>query len=106
MQTSKSIEDFFLDDKNNLELWDWEQDAGWWWKYRTWFWYWYDLKKWLYDLYYGQMVKLLPYHRCRLCKQEIDVDFIYNMNDLRNKYCLECYERECQEIIDKLTIDV
>jgi hypothetical protein len=115
MQTSKSIEEFFLDDHSDSDLWDWEghyRIGGWQtilnWSSNWGYWLGGNLagfRNWLYLIYYGLNTKRLGYHRCRTCNDEIDQQYMYDQGDLRSDLCLVCYDIECQKIIDSLTID-
>ena len=113
MQTSKSVEDFFLDEQNDSDLWHWERNI-----YSKYHWRslvdwssewlsgsWDGFKNWLYLLYHGSYLKRIAYNRCRLCQGEIDPEFLYQPSDLRHELCLSCYDIECQRIIEQLTLD-
>jgi len=110
MQSQKNIKDFF-DQHTDSDLWDWEDNYTkyTWPTFINWSTSWLTLKlssfrNWLYIIYYGIHVPRLSYNRCRNCKNEIDNQYLYDTSDLRNSLCLDCYDIECQKIINDLTI--
>jgi hypothetical protein len=56
----------------------------------------------IWKLYGANLVKKLPYNRCHICLNEIDPLYLYNLNDVRHKFCNICYEREAEKMIEEL----
>jgi len=56
----------------------------------------------IWKLYGANLVKKLPYNRCHLCQSELDPLYLYNLSDVRHKFCNTCYQKECEKMLEDI----